>query len=122
MCSPNSSCQCGAPPSCECIPANPAWLWTLSLISWFSCVMPSIPPVPFSSMSVSLGVPVTMLLGRIVTVAPGHVQVAVDAAQQRQVHLFPVDLDGAEAGLSEPAQVLDQGARHVGGGMGGARE
>src|SRR5262249_55479474 len=61
-------------------------------------------------------------LRRIVAVAPGHLQVPVDARDERQVHLFPVDLDGVEAGLAEPAQMLQQGAGQVGGVMGRARE
>src|SRR5687767_7205526 len=96
-CSPNSSCQCGAPPSCECRPANPLWPCTPSWLSW---VMPSILLLRCASVRLSVGVS----LIRIVAVAPGHVQVTVDAADQRQVHLFPEDVDGAEAGLAEPAK------------------
>ena len=58
----------------------------------------------------------------IVAVAPGHVQMTVDAAEQRQVHLLPVHLDATESSLTQPAEVLDQGARHVGGVMGRAPE
>jgi hypothetical protein len=38
--------------------------------------------------AVIVPVPAGLCIGRVVAVAPGHVQVPVDATQQRQVHLF----------------------------------
>src|SRR4051812_43292032 len=97
---------------------KPEWLWVLAcgsawVLACASVWPPSCPPdwscsamrVPVA-VSVSLSVSAVLLLLWVIAVAPGHVQVAVDRADQHQVHLLHVHLDGAETGLAEPAEMV----------------